>query len=370
LLIQRSLAPQTPQSPNVESSNAVQGWTLIVPKGWGMPFLLAFSQAGIRIGGLRDRSQQATESGSADFPRDYPATTSCKELVEAEAEEDRQTWERKPPAKRSSWDKLGTRSPWKPDWEVVLGLRLMMSEDLMACDREDNQGMESDNSIWHFQGSKSNMALENMISSTTPDIVLLEWVNNLRVQGGLERLTLDPKTLLNSALITVQIAVTSRGAPERHAHIYYLPDDEAKEWARLHSQGREAFENEDSEAVKVGSLESISCVLIFIASQFAKQTPSQALIIGYVSSGGYSLNRGEGFAIGHVSLARMLDVCRQSKRYVPKWNPLVSQLIILQVVPLVFPPKSGESAEPRLRHVSLSGFESDLSDVPPSCTYL
>ena len=41
------------------------------------------------------------------------------------ADEERDTWERKPPAKRPNYDKLGTRSPWRPDWDVVLGITEM-----------------------------------------------------------------------------------------------------------------------------------------------------------------------------------------------------------------------------------------------------
>jgi len=297
LLIQRSVtSPNATLQHGAGSSTAVHGWTLIVPRGWGMASLNAFSQAGIRVGGLRDRGNQAVESGAAFFPKDYPTTSTWKERIEIEAEEERQTWERKPPAKRANWEVLGTRSPWQPDWDVVLGIQ-KVNVNLMPADRDEpDEGPDLEETIWQFHGSKALNALEAMGGSSTPEAVLLDWVNNLRVQRGLERLALRPLALLNTALITVWITLTARGTAEPHGHIYYLPDAEVWEWVNL--QRTESLESEVDPQL----------------AELSKRTPSQALIIGYVSSGGYSLNRGYGFAVGHVSLARMLDVYRQTKR--------------------------------------------------------
>lgn len=243
LLIQRSLTSSntTPQH-DAGSSQAVHGWTLVIPRGWGMAFLNAFAQAGIRVGGLRDRGNQAVESGAAFFPREYPTTSAWKERIEIEAEEERQTWERKPPAKRPNWEVQGTRSPWQPDWDVVLGLQ-RVDKDLMPADRDEpDEGEDLEETIWQLHGPKAFAALENMGSSSTPAAVLLDWVNNLRVQRGLERLALRPPVLLNTALITVRIVLTSRGTAEPHGHIYYLPDAEVLEWANL--QRTEFLESE------------------------------------------------------------------------------------------------------------------------------
>lgn len=42
--------------------------------------------------------------------------------------------------------------------------------------------------------------------------------------------------------------------------------------------------------------------------------PDEASIIGYVTTGHYSLARGRGFAIGSITLARLLDLEQQSTR--------------------------------------------------------
>lgn len=43
------------------------------------------------------------------------------EFAKERAEKEKERWRRRPPAKRASWGKLGTRSPWVADWGVVLG---------------------------------------------------------------------------------------------------------------------------------------------------------------------------------------------------------------------------------------------------------
>lgn len=38
----------------------------------------------------------------------------------SKAEESEKRWERKPPAKRVAFDKLGTSRPWTPDWSTLM----------------------------------------------------------------------------------------------------------------------------------------------------------------------------------------------------------------------------------------------------------
>lgn len=197
-----------------------------------MAFMNALTFAGIRVGGLRDRAKQAMESGVAHFPQDYPSTLSGKLAIESQASEERLIWEKKPPAKRPSWESLGTRSPWQPDWSVVLGLH-DHRPDLIPCDRDESSAVHREASVWQFRGVKAISTLEGMAASSSPATILFEWINGLRTQRGLARCALERQSVFNSALVTVHISVTSRGAPEGHAHIYYLPDEEVLKWVAL-----------------------------------------------------------------------------------------------------------------------------------------
>jgi ribonuclease P/MRP protein subunit POP1 len=100
----------------------MHGWTVLTPLGWGMPFLSSLVHSGSRVGGQRESKSQAFESGVPHFPDDFPGTAIGQVQAEEVGSAKEAKWERTPPAKRVNYAKLGTRSPWLPDWEVVCGI--------------------------------------------------------------------------------------------------------------------------------------------------------------------------------------------------------------------------------------------------------
>jgi ribonuclease P/MRP protein subunit POP1 len=48
--------------------------------------------------------------------------------------------------------------------------------------------------------------------------------------------------------------------------------------------------------------------------QLSKITPSDEAVIGFVTSGNFSLSRGKGYALGAISLAKFLDIQEQAHR--------------------------------------------------------
>jgi ribonuclease P/MRP protein subunit POP1 len=51
-------------------------------------------------------------------------------------------------------------------------------------------------------------------------------------------------------------------------------------------------------------------------SQLSKIIPSDGAVIGFVTSGNYSLSRGKGYAIGAISLVKFLQIQEQAHRRV------------------------------------------------------
>jgi ribonuclease P/MRP protein subunit POP1 len=49
--------------------------------------------------------------------------------------------------------------------------------------------------------------------------------------------------------------------------------------------------------------------------QLSKVVPSDSAVIGFVTSGNFSLSRGKGSAIGAISLAKFLEIREQAHRY-------------------------------------------------------
>lgn len=219
-----------------------------------MPFFSSLTYTGTRVGGQRERQTQAFEAGSAYFPRDFPATDTYEEYAEDRAEEDRETWERKPPAKRPNYEKLGTRSPWKPDWNVVLGLEkpeAVGGEDLLNTQREVEMTdttpaasapapvristaavVEQKVHAWLLCGRDVATIIADVSAMLNPAAGLLVHINQARAKRKLDPLhgSVRAEDLLQAALVQVAIFPCGRGCPDDLAVIYPVEDEEARKW--------------------------------------------------------------------------------------------------------------------------------------------
>ncbi|KAG2343311.1 POP1-domain-containing protein [Suillus weaverae] len=293
LLIQRSL-----ESPS--STHGIHGWTLVFPAGWGMPFLPSLIHTGTRVGGQRERGTQAFEAGTAYFPRDFPCTEFYDKHWDERAVKEKAKWNGTPPAKRANYKKLGTRSPWRADWEVVLGLPVTsgVDENLVPAQRGPQDAMQVDKAPtvrpWLFRGPEVPTILAKVTQNFNHGAGLLAEINRLRTKRGMDVLDASyrPEDLLKGALVMVRLKMVSRGAPNDLAIIYRIDDVEAKKITKEKGKTREGVDaNESPEAA-----------------------PPHTSIIGYVTAGNMSLSRGEGFAIGAVPVSVLLELQQQAQR--------------------------------------------------------
>ncbi|KAK7056731.1 Ribonucleases P/MRP protein subunit pop1 [Paramarasmius palmivorus] len=207
LLIQRSVEQN-------DGGEAIHGWTLIIPAGWSMAFLPSLLFTGTRVGGQRERQAQFFEAGTACFPRDFPATSLYNSYSAERAKTEQDKWIRTPPAKRPNYEKLGTRSPWIADWDVVLGLKTAgaaSSPDLVPTQREAQtarlvDAVDSENATLRAEIKDRR---EKRSMTGVPDL-------------------LNSGKLLESALVSVRLAPCSRGAPRDLAAIYSIPEETLK----------------------------------------------------------------------------------------------------------------------------------------------
>ncbi|THV05260.1 POP1-domain-containing protein [Dendrothele bispora CBS 962.96] len=342
ILIQRS----------VESGygEAVHGWRLIIPAGWSMAFLPSLIFTGTRVGGQRERQTQAFEAGTVYFPRDYPSSEAYDEYMEERAEKEKAKWERTPPAKRINYEKLGTRSPWMPDWEVVLGLEEHKSpqegeqeKDYVTTQRPDvaQVGLEDgDNDVGDQRHDEMDVDASSSGSQpwilTSPSIIsqilsksekdqarsLVACINECRNKRSLGDLSLEggdvdsrSETLLKSALIHVKVCMHSRGSPDDLAMIYAISDEELCEWREAISRKSSDDGNIDLNSTGIDDALVPPVKIKRTIEELSQITPSSSSIIGYVTTGNFSLSRGEGFGIGVVSLSQYLMVHRQAQRH-------------------------------------------------------
>lgn len=252
MLIQRTVGPTAfPPDRGSEPGN-MHGWTVLFPAHWGMTLLTSLVHTGTRVGGLRERRTQAFEAGTPDFPFNYPLTKAY-ESEEAKTEMyEKERWSKKPPAKRVAWDVVGTRSPFRTDWEVVLGFppRKPSDEGLLDVQRdihvadpamEGEQGGSRDGQdmMWLFRGPGIAEILRAAQASTDSATLLLNEINELRSKRNKPPLSIDGETLLKGALIQVKLNMCGRGSPGDLAAIYQVGEEEAQKIRELLAKKKE-----------------------------------------------------------------------------------------------------------------------------------
>ncbi|KAI0050421.1 POP1-domain-containing protein [Auriscalpium vulgare] len=318
LLIQRSLAqpasadPSLPSQPAQSPSPSIHGWTLLLPAGWSMPALTSLLYTGTRVGGQRERAHQALEAGVPCFPRDMPATPAYDTYARARAAADRATWAKKPPAKRVSWEKmgLGVGDPWRADWRGVLGLPAEHTDeeedegDAVPTQREDAAAQGKDTAVqpWLLRGPATRAILARAATLFNPAAGLHSELTTLRTArhiAPVARARVDADTLFRGALVQVRVVFGGRGCPTEGAVAYKVSDAEAAAWrradeARRRIRGRAGEESDEAE--------------------ISQGIPDAEEIVGYVTSGGFSLSRGRGHALGAVSIARYFELQTQAEK--------------------------------------------------------
>lgn len=233
-----------------------------------MAFFSSLTFTGTRVGGQRERQTQAFEAGIAYFPRDYPSSSGHDIYATAREQEEKARWERKPPAKRPNFEKLETRSPWKADWEVVLGLQSADAEEegYVTTQREEPV-MEVEQGTktvvpWLLRGSEVSAILSSISKLFNHGAGLLQEINRLRLKRGHDPLdgSIKADQLLKAALVSVRVKMCKRGAPDDLALIYSITDDEAKKWEKALQKSRNngvALDEETPEEVEVGSPDNL-----------------------------------------------------------------------------------------------------------------
>ena len=225
-----------------------------------MALLSSLIYTGTRFAGQRERRKQYFEAGVPGFPNDYPTSRACEVASEQHAETERARWERTPPAKRASWEKLGTRSPWHADWSVVLGLEMPKTvaatgEGLVTTQRENNQSAMTVDTLssvrlpWLFRGSKVSSVLADPF--ITPSEFLVQ-INKLRSKHRMLPLAKNvlAEDLWQTGLVIVRATMARRGAPSNLANIYKMNDIEARKWLRVIGKGASAVHGDIDEPME------------------------------------------------------------------------------------------------------------------------
>lgn len=246
LLIQRGFASQLPTTCTASKQTTSSkmelsdGWTLIVPQGWGNAFWKSFVFAETKVAGLNDIHAMYFETGMPCFPYDMVGARAWENMRMMRKNEEENAWLRRPPAKRVNYAKLGLERPFEAAFDLLTNTQpTVITEQpggaaAAAAEEEDSDSEEkrtnnkNDKVIWkekprpeyyllHGDGliskvlsAKSNEEAESLLQSSIAEMFAKRNIEPLYT----------PK--LNVALIQVRVEYLDRGTPEPNALIYLI----------------------------------------------------------------------------------------------------------------------------------------------------
>ncbi|KAF9153091.1 hypothetical protein BG015_004107 [Linnemannia schmuckeri] len=327
LLIQREGKPQIQRAPGGGNSEFECGWTLVLPKGWAMPFWKSMIFAGARPGGLRERRSFHFETHQSCFPYDFPNTAAYIDYAGETKKAGEQKYGRIPVAKRFNYEKMGVEDPFGAAWVKALKAGVMM---LGGGEREDLK--EED--IWLLQTPKMIAALmdagkaaggssREMVSRLTLEslnLVMADCLQGLVKTALTPSLMKEPSARIDEALVRVGVDFLDRGTTGMNGMIYAIPEDQYRVWAaRVQMKGKRTVEGRPRKEKKAKSwVDSDSDEEMDEAEEdestmdeLEMRRPAGTTLLGYVTTGQYCYSEGKSYGIGCVTatgLARMVEL--------------------------------------------------------------
>ncbi|OOF93454.1 hypothetical protein ASPCADRAFT_209406 [Aspergillus carbonarius ITEM 5010] len=301
-----------------KNSNAPGSWTILLPWKCLLPFWYSLmyyplsSGGNPRFGGLKEQQQLAFESGEPWFPGDFPGTRAGWEWGLREREEAKQEWERRPKGRRTAYESIDLRNDQKG--EIGRG---------WACDWERLvQGPTESSTKDNEEPSEAESKPED--SAIHPPIDL----HQLSTSEAARAVNSPSSTADASALATVKLSLLNRGTPTPRARIYRLPttDPELRQkWLSLASSKpddtKKQLQKQPARGSALSSEEArqrlAASLIAPSADADARQDhlpiPTEADLIGFVTTGNYNLAEGKGTGIGSIQLSKVTKTTGSSK---------------------------------------------------------
>lgn len=317
LLIQRVVDP----SPG---ATQLSGFSLLVPRGWGVAFWLSLVHTGARVLGQEQVHQQALNLGRLSYPHDWVASAAFAEAEEATAAARAAAWERRPPAKRVNYEAVGTIHPfggmrrWREYGETARALQATWHAGAHVKEKD------SDTLAMAPCLSKHSAARLNEVLATCEDgpaAARSLWARRLYHDGiGAPR-----RTPMLTLFVPVLLTACRRGAFDVPATLHMLATlDDVRTW---HAALDPPTSQRDAARKRLADLERVP-----VAASSA---------VGSVTTGDYALALGRGRALASISVYAWLELERREPLLAPpprvwglrKRNPVpLSHLILVRDV--------------------------------------
>ncbi|ORY32347.1 POP1-domain-containing protein [Neocallimastix californiae] len=264
-----------------QSKELLYGWNLYIPKGWAMAFFKPLVFAGARVIGLNNIYELYFESSISCYPYDYIETKSYKNYIDQKAKKEEEIYNRKPISKRPNYLKLGIMSPFKPPFEAYLSMIKQQSQ------------IDDSLSLWVLNTPKLiNLIIEEakIESKSIEDLndKLYSEIKNQYDSHNID-ISIDEIKRNNSIIngfIRVSIDILGKGVINDNSIIYLSTKNEYNKWLNSKKKNKE----DNSSIYNIGEF------------------PPSTSIIGFVTTGHYSLNNAHAKAIGCCSIVGLKEM--------------------------------------------------------------
>jgi ribonuclease P/MRP protein subunit POP1 len=192
------------------SHELIEGWTIIIPRGFGLAFWKSLVFAGARVAGYNDVRAMHFESGFPCFPQDYPGTRAFEINRQLVKKTTQSVWEKRPPAKRVNHIKRGIEHPFECAFETLATM------EHMEIESQDNLAVRPTYALMHGEQLVSTLLSTVDESAYQSKVDVLLHNRHLNIQ--------PPLLQMDDALIKVRAKYIDRGKPSANAMVFLLED--------------------------------------------------------------------------------------------------------------------------------------------------
>ncbi|KAJ6243291.1 ribonucleases p/mrp protein subunit pop1 [Anaeramoeba flamelloides] len=248
------------------------GFDVIIPKGYAKQFWVALVHSGAVPIGMRERHRIETEAGRRFFPDDFIEAPSfyqsATKLIVSEKES--QKWVKTHKGKRVNYKKFGINSPFFPDFSSLL--KSSTNNNNPKNDDDNNTNTNTNNNSNNNNSTNTNQ-MQATQSTNTFNVEFVENINSLNTNTNSE------------SFIPITITAIQKGSLKRNAHLYFPTKDESNKITKKLKFNQKWSKNDNH------------------------------CLVGFITTGMFSLARGCGFAIGFIrkkDLIKNQNACKNS----------------------------------------------------------
>ncbi|WFD43273.1 ribonuclease P [Malassezia psittaci] len=273
-------------------------YTLLVPRGWGLPFWQSMMFAGMRAVGQEQLRQRHLSKGILSFPHDWVSSRAYAKLEQRAAQERYRSWALRPPAKRVNYDQpetynahpFGGMEVWYEAMNNAAGAKLDPNHILMT---------PVSTTSW----PRLLRALQQEPIHATRIRFVSLWQRRIFEDGVAKEPVPPVLSTLHQSFVPIQLVASSRGVFEIGATLHIPASlDDSRSWRlALNAPTREKRQARST-------LDTLECSPV---------TPH----IGAVTTGNYSLAAGRGKAIGSISLSAWLELEKREVALIAEAGP-------------------------------------------------